>query len=489
MLSADNQTRRATVPARWLPALRLAWLAVAAAVIAEFITHFAFHSALLLVVAPAYVPGLASLGLSTTDFRTAVGILYACTMLACSAVALLMYWRKSDEWMGLVGSIALLTFGAMPTFLGFGVRVRGMWDSADMALLALATALSVITVSIFPDGRFYPRWTKLLAALMLAWALTWPFFPALATYNWPPELGGPALSVVYTLAMAAVVYRYRHTSPGAQRQQMKWVIYAFVLQIPIWIVALFALSALRGSLSVQAYSLASLIGGATVSFAQLLVPLSFAIAILRYRLWDIDLIINRTLIYVPLTGILAGVYAASIATLQRLFQAFTGQKSDAAVVLTTLLLVGIFEPVKDRLKRAVERRYREPQDPLAPIESFGNQVSHVVDVFEPSRVTQQVLQTAAAALQARGGAVYLEQDGQRRLVYVCGEWNTGEAAVELPIEAHGKRLGGLQLAARQDGTPYSARECEVLGQALSEVGLAIYLTVASGQMVDALDEW
>ena len=172
---------------------------------------------------------------------------------------------------------------------------------------------------------------------------------------------------------------------------MKWVIYAFVLQIPIWIVALFALSALRGSLSVQAYSLASLIGGATVSFAQLLVPLSFAIAILRYRLWDIDLIINRTLIYVPLTGILAGVYAASIATLQRLFQAFTGQKSDAAVVLTTLLLVGIFEPVKDRLKRGVERRYREPQDPLAPIESFGNQVSHVVDVFEPSRVTQQVL--------------------------------------------------------------------------------------------------
>ncbi len=484
MLSAEHPVSRATVPARWLPLVRLAWLASAGAAVTVFATRFATRSALL-IGAPAYSPGLAALGVSPEDLRRAVAVLDVCTALAFSAVALLMFWRKSDEWIGLLASLALLTFGTMPSFLRYARR--GMWDSADAAMLALGTALAIGVLCIFPNGRFYPRWSKLLTALVCAWALTWPFLPRLNPYNWG-ELAGAVITALYVAGMAALLYRYRRTGRGPQRQQIKWVIYAIALQVLLWVLVVIALFAWRGSLARQAYSLATLLGGSLIALAQLLVPLAFVIAILRYKLWDIDLIITRTLIYVPLTGILAGVYAASTASLGKLGQAFTGQKSDAAVVLTTLLIVAIFSPVKDALQHAVERRYRERRDPLAAVENLGSEVRHVIDVFDAERISQRALATAATALRARSGAIYQEQDGQRRLVHAYGPWGTAEAVLEIPIEARGVRLGCLKLAPRQDGAPYNARDQAVLRSTLAEVGLAIYLASIRHQLAYPLDE-
>jgi len=94
----------------------------------------------------------------------------------------------------------------------------------------------------------------------------------------------------------------------------------------------------------------------------LMTPVAYAISITRYRLWDIDIIINRALVYVPLTGIVAGLYAASTAFLQKLFLTFTGQQSDAAIVLTTLIIASTFTPIKNGLQRIVDKRFKPAPD-------------------------------------------------------------------------------------------------------------------------------
>jgi hypothetical protein len=484
----DQHSTRALILRRWLTPARISWIVLAVLAVGVFVVEFPKNSALLLAVAPDYAPGLAALGLSTSAFRTAIDSIQVLSMLAFSAVGFLIFWRRSDEWVGFIGSLAFVTFGAMPAFLRYGVRAPGMWSPLSAFVLALGTALSTTVFFIFPDGRFFPRWTVVAAILVSAWAVTWPLFPALNVYNWPLERT-VVLTAIYASAGVAVIYRYRRTGNTQQRQQMKWVIYSFALTILIWAIAEYPRPALRAALSPQEYSLASLAAGVLVMLSQLLVPLAFAVAILRYRLWDIDLIIDRTLVYVPLTGILAGVYAASIALFQKVFQAFTGQKSDAAVVVTTLLLVAVFSPLKDALQHLVDRRYRDTRDPTAPLEAFGRHVRSVADVFDASRITEQALETAATALGAPGGALFLERQGEWRLVHASGAWPAGEVALDVPLEAQGKRLGCLQLAARRDGKVYSARDCQILRQTMFEVARVLYLAETGYRFAGPPDEF
>jgi hypothetical protein len=481
---ADQHGTRALIPRRWLTPARIAWVVLALLGAVIFVMDFRRNSALLLTVTPEYASGLAALGLSVSAFRTAIDSIQILTMLAFSAVGILIFWRRSEEWVGFVGSLTLVTFGVAPSFLKFGVRVPGMWSPLSALMLALGTALTITIFFIFPDGRFFPRWTAGAAIATWVWAVTWPVFPALNAFNWPLERL-PVVSVLYVTATVALVYRYRRTVDAQQRQQMKWIMYSFALAVVIWAIAEGPRLALQPALSPQAYSLATLASAVLIMLVQLLIPLAFAVAILRYRLFDIDLIINRTLVYVPLTGILAGVYAASIALFQRVFQAFTGQKSDAAVVVTTLLLVAVFSPLKDALQHLVDRRYRDGRDPTAPLEAFARHVRSIADVFDPLRITEQALETAAAALGAPGGAIYVERAGELRLFHTCGEWPTGEIALDVALEAEGNRAGCLQLAARRDGKVYGERDRRILREAMAEVGRVLHLADTGHRLTDS----
>src|SRR5205807_2403117 len=133
----------------------------------------------------------------------------------------------------------------------------------------------------------------------------------------------------------AQLYRYRHLSDPIQKQQIKWLtfggIITGILQGLSLLGAGFGATPNSGPLDER---VAFPVSGITLLF----IPASIGIAVLRYHLWNIDLIINRTLVYVPLTAIIAGGYSASVALLQRVFVAVTGQTSDAAVVVTTLVL-------------------------------------------------------------------------------------------------------------------------------------------------------
>ena len=134
--------------------------------------------------------------------------------------------------------------------------------------------------------------------------------------------------------------------------------------------------------------------------------MTLSIAILRRRLYDIDLIINRALVYGALTAMLAGLYSGSISLFQKVFIALTGERSDAAIVVTTLILASTFTPIKTRLQAIVDRRFRDVHDPLRRLADFSKQVETGIWVVDGRLALARLLEEAVAhALSAAANAV------------------------------------------------------------------------------------
>jgi hypothetical protein len=208
--------------------------------------------------------------------------------------------------------------------------------------------------------------------------------------------------------------------------------------------------------------------------ALVLFPLSTAIAIFHYRLLEVDHVVNRAILYGTLTAVLAGLYSISIMICQRLFVAVTGEQSDAAIVLTTLIVASAFTPLKDRLARFLSARFRDAPEGTRALQSFSREVNAYLEMSDAALLARRFLQEAAAAMRAESGAVSLVIDGQLQSSGTTGRWQ-GEAWVVLPLEWEGQRYGLLWLGPRLNGEPYGYDEFEALQQAARPVAQALRL--------------
>jgi hypothetical protein len=225
---------------------------------------------------------------------------------------------------------------------------------------------------LFPDGRLPTRRWRIagllavvaLAALAFGSAFTpgpLPDYPEVDNPVGVALLEGSALEdggVGWFLFSACVVIcafsmavRYRRTR-GEQRQQIKWFVFASVLLAGGWAASWVAQDAASGG--GRALGVVSLMLG----IASLLgIPAAVGIAILRHHLYDIDIIINRTLVYGSLTAMLVALYFGGVVVLQRLFVLLTGQQSTLAVVASTLLIAALFNPLRRRIQSFIDRRF------------------------------------------------------------------------------------------------------------------------------------
>ncbi len=191
----------------------------------------------------------------------------------------------------------------------------------------------------------------------------------------PWVLGATAFAVL--LSGLSLVLRFRR-SRGAERQQLKW--FAFVGLLGV---GGLAMSSVAQAVPHRSSQIINDLGWGVFLVSFILgIPLATAIAILRYRLYDIDLVINRTLVYGTLTAALLGFYVGSILILRVLVSPVTGD-NDLAVAGSTLAVAALFSPARARIQAVVDRRfYRRKYDAAQTLDAFSNRLSHVVDLDE-----------------------------------------------------------------------------------------------------------
>ncbi len=443
-------------------------LAVFAGKVVSFHALYMGHS-------PIGRSAMEQLGISPS-FRGAYGLsLEIVLAVVCFAVALLLARYRSDYLPALLAATALLAFAGSGGTLMRLVHLNARWF-LPAAVLGFTDRIAFLAfVYVFPDGRFIPPWTRWLT---LCWAvlvllIVLPAGVPFSTANWPPVLSLSMELLPLATLLYAQVYRYRQVSDARQREQTRWVVYGIVIVLVVYFVAN-ASSYVAPSLGLSSAAglLLEMVVLALRDLSMLLIPLTIGIAILYHRLYDIDVIINHTLVYGLLTAILAGLFSATVVLLQKLFVALTGQKSDGATVLATLVIVAGFTPIKNRVQEMVDQRFKGPPGRVKRLQAFGEQVRLRLTPVEARPLMGRLLEEAVSAFDAEGGCATLEEPGATRLIQTAEGWQ-GEAALALSLSVGDRELGTLSLGARRDGRTYTARDRALLSPVVGAVAEAI----------------
>jgi hypothetical protein len=283
--------------------------------------------------------------------------------------------------------------------------------------------LSTFQFLLFPDGRLPSRrwrwfaWLSLL--LILVGTISQAFAPGLVQggdvggiYN-PlgveglPNVEKPIQTLLFALMLisAASLFVRLVRASGVERQQLKWFTYA---------------SALSASSVILTYTISEAIGsvwlgwvGEVMIIAALLgTPIAMGIAILRYRLYEIDIIINRTLVYGPLTATLVALYFGAVVLLQRLFVVLTGEKSTLAVVASTLVIAALFNPLRRRIQAFIDRRfYRRKYDAAKTLEAFSKKLRDETDL---EALNNELVGVVREAMQPSHISLWLRPDTDKK---------------------------------------------------------------------------
>ena len=347
---------------------------------------------------------LGELGLST-DFFAAYFVAFEVAFTVASfAIGAVILWRRPEDRVALLVALMLLTFGAA-FFVPYPVLdLSPVWTFLAATVSFIGSASLVLFLYVFPDGRFVPRWTIWPAAVWVAGFVPVNFFydsvVFLVDYPLPITLyaGGFVGVTVY-----AQIYRYRRVSTPAQRQQTRWVVFGIVAALGGLCVLIVLDLILPGGV------LSSLLGSTVLFLLAFLIPLSIGIAILRYQLFDIDVIINRTLVYGLLSAILAAVYFGGVVASQAVFGAVTGQERQPqlAIVVSTLAIAALFNPLRRRIQSFIDRRfYRRKYDAAKTLEAFSGRLRDETDL---EQLSQELLSVVQVTMQPEHTTLWLRE--------------------------------------------------------------------------------
>jgi hypothetical protein len=342
---------------------RMIWIALVVLILALFVAsipaltddlhHGCVTAACHTLVPPYTVKQLQAAGVSISFGLFYTYVLTVSFSLIFLTLGAVIFWLKSNDFMALYSSFALVTFVTTfntSTLLGL---VPAWWLPIDM-LSFLGSVLFGVFFCLFPTGRLAPRWTRWLVVGWVVYSGLDYFFPSSALAgSWPMTLFFFGLLLCVPVVQ---VYRYRRVSSQAERQQTKWVVFGASLAV----VGLLLVTVLYWNNTFSLFQpnpRSDLIAVTATNGFLLLVPVSIAFAILRSRLWSIDIIINRTLVYGSLTVLLVGLYLGLILALQALVRAMTGSLSQSPLVIvaSTLVIAALFQPLRRRLQNSIDR--------------------------------------------------------------------------------------------------------------------------------------
>lgn len=374
-------------------------------------------------------------------------LLFGVATLAFPTVGAICLLRRPSQPVGWLLSVVALGWAVANAAIGYAqyagsvspVALPGIewarWLSGSSWTIVLSQGLLLLLLLLFPTGSlFSPSWRP-VALIVVGWTVVTVFATAFAggpiEDNLGPVIANPAgapgqagamllalsgwllYAFVVLLAVTAfeLLLRFRR-SRGAERQQVKWIAVAAPVIVVVvggmyGVLVLAGAAPLSGDPREVHGPLLPLLIAATLSVV--LFPVTIGIAILRYRLYDIDLLINRTIVYGSLTAILAAAYVGAIALFQVALGSVTKQ-SPLAVAASTLLVAALFQPLRTGIQRAVDRRfYRRKYDAQRTVEAFRSRLRDEVDL---SRLTDELGALVTESLQPASVTIWLRSEGR-----------------------------------------------------------------------------
>jgi hypothetical protein len=355
---------------------------------------------------------LHSFGWSPTTYAAFTVGLATFSMAAWMGIGIFIAWRKWNDLMALLVSAQAVTQGVSQV-VAVEAFHSSIWFVPAIVISFLSGWFLFLLFALFPTGRFAPRWLRWAAVAYFVFnvanSLPYTMYPAAAA-----ETVSSASNVIWfgfmALLIVCQIYRYRRVSNVIERQQTKWIVFAFsaiiisefALALPQAFVPTLAQVGSQYSLALNAIDMVILLIG----------PVCIAIAIMRYRLYDIDILIKRTLVYGSLTAILAALYFALVIGAQTLTHRLTGlavAEQPVVIVLSTLLIAALAQPLRRRLQRTIDRRFdRSHYDAAKTVAAFSAALRSEVNLQQLNEqllgVVEETMRPAHASLWLRAPA-------------------------------------------------------------------------------------
>ncbi|MFN2195551.1 MAG: sensor histidine kinase [Anaerolineales bacterium] len=483
-----------------LQVARAAWVLLALAVLAILITSLPGYVQQVNRGVPGHGPAVpASTGFMALQFVNALASIFAGGL--SLALALLLFRQKFENPAVAAVSFYLLLFALFMT--GMFEIWGNYWlgnNQFVMTLQALIlTTPTIALLALFPNGRFVPAWTRWLLLISIPWnLLTFWLMDFSFSENAPAAF--PLLALLWiTLPFSglyAQLYRYRHVSTPQERQQTRWALLGFSLWIGYILLS-----------SIPYFYVTNLPPDAPLPWwepiielgwwlSQSILPVTLTIAITRSQLWNIKVVINRTLVYGALSLITIALYIFVVGAASSLFQSI--DRSLIAFIATGIIAV-LFQPLRDRLQRAVNRlMYGERDDPVAVLTRLGAELEHT---GSPEETLNSIVETVAHTLKLPYVAILLGEDphpaaahGQvpaketeeefrkehsveRSGVERSGVERSGverSGVYRLPLSYQAETAGFLEFAPRAPGESLSPSDWQLLENISHQAGAAAY---------------
>lgn len=450
---------------RWLFVFRWAGLALFGLITLLFISkipaYYEYMEQTCLITACEYAAmtplpphAVAQAGLTESGFAALYTGLALGFFLLYFAVAVLILVKRPREPLSLIASLALVSLVA-PTF----IRLQWREYEGFVALMEGLTMASFLLFLLwFPNGTFVRRWVTYATIGLLTIRLASGFFPdqPWGAEHWPVWCSMLWFALQYGILLMNQYTRFRH-SAAAEKQQTKWVVYGVSLSLT----GVFLLSVVPMVIQPDFYVIKDPVWmfllDLGVQLCLLPIPVTLGISVLRKRLWDIDPIVNRTLVYFLLSSLVIGLYTLTVWYLSVLFH--SEHYRIYSFLAAGVVAVG-FAPLKEKLQRMVNQLlYGKKEDPYTALLQLG---SRLKETPNPAESLEMVVQTVKDSLRIPYAGIGLIQNGT--VVLAAGgrrENDPGELSIELA--SGGSLLGMLYIGPRSPGEPFTEADRKWIG--------------------------
>jgi len=379
-----------------------------------------------------------------------------------AAAALIIGFKGRHEPMALLASAMLASFGAtFPQLAHTATQDLPFWPVWFAAIGAAGWIALFYFFGLFPEGRFKPRWTAVPVTAFAAVKLLGVWLPdtPFGHDTWPLAAAAALFAIPAATLAFSLFHRYRRTPSQEQKQMIKWIVYGFAVALSGFLaVSLLFEPGLFESATVYVY-----LNGLLHVFL-LAIPLTLCLAILRRRLWAVDPVVNRTIVYVSLSACVAAIYALIVALAGTVMPA---EDRFLPSLLSTVVVAMLFAPLRNRLQMIVDRllkgRHDDPYGTLAELRR------RLAEPLAPEAMLDALVRVVRESLRIPYAAVTVVVNGRERFASSDSSGEPPAEAEPYPIVHRGQEVGVL-LAAHRPGEPFSAADIRLLDVLLGHAG-------------------